>query len=363
MVEFGAAATCLGEDEPALFDEAAQVLAGGLRELGISVAVKKDNGGLKHVLDGREAGVDGLPGQKAVPVPRDDSDHVADVVGVVVPIVGRQVSKLVDQDGRAALGQEEKGETGGDQVVLLGESYPESPQLVLSADQFLGAEPIPVETAEEPDAGEPAGALKGIEVVMLPNRAVSEVLADLKMAAQPVDAVRDSRVQPSLAAIVDHMAFEELLALEPPGAGDDQTRKPGAGHASRRLALSGSIGPAAVAILQLLEVHARHGPDLGIDADSGLARGIEAKQGILGIRIVSGLKLLIGVSPATRPLLAVGELQLGALQPLDVRYDPDEILPGLRGGVDHSLERDAIRALQILRAEVAEILQGPQDRW
>ena len=54
-------------------------------------------------------------------------------------------------------------------------------------DQLLGAQAIPVVLAEEPDAGEPAGALQAVEIVELPLLAGTEILADLEVAGQPVD--------------------------------------------------------------------------------------------------------------------------------------------------------------------------------
>ena len=52
---------------------------------------------------------------------------------------------------------------------------------VLGVDELLGAVAIPVVLAEEADAGEPAGPLQAVEVVVLPLLADGEVLADAEV--------------------------------------------------------------------------------------------------------------------------------------------------------------------------------------
>ena len=133
---------------------------------GALVAVEEEDRRLEQVLDRRVGRVDDLPGQQVLPVAGDDADEVADVVGVVVPVVDRQVAELVDQDRRPALGQEQQREARRqDRVVLDQCALPEAGELVLVVDQLLGAEAIPVVLAEEPDAREPAGPLQAVEIV------------------------------------------------------------------------------------------------------------------------------------------------------------------------------------------------------
>ena len=74
-------------------------------------------------------GVDDLPGQKVLPVGRDDRDDVANVVGVVVPVLLGRVAELVDQDRRAPLGEEQQGKAGRHHLVLLTASVPEPGEL------------------------------------------------------------------------------------------------------------------------------------------------------------------------------------------------------------------------------------------
>ena len=103
---------------------------------------------------------------------------------------------------------------------------------------------IPVVLAEEPDAGEPAGALQAVEIVELPLLAGTEILADAEVVGQPVDPRLEAAVDTPLAAVLDPFALKELLALEPPQSGDDQAGDPRAGHARGRIARVGRVGPA-----------------------------------------------------------------------------------------------------------------------
>src|SRR5262249_4139281 len=138
LVEFRAATAGLGKDETPLLDVAAEVLLAFLGEFGGDVAVEEENGSLEKVFNGGDVGVDDLPGDQAFPVTGDDVDEVADVVGVVVPVIPRTVAKLVDDDGRAAFGQEEDREAGGNEFFLLVKrAAPEALELVLVVDEFL----------------------------------------------------------------------------------------------------------------------------------------------------------------------------------------------------------------------------------
>ncbi len=92
-----------------------------------------------------------------------------------------QMAELVDQERSAALGQEQQGEAGRHQVVLLAAALPEPGQLVLMRDQLFGAQAIPVVLAEEPHAGEPPGALESVKVIVLPLLAVADILVDVEM--------------------------------------------------------------------------------------------------------------------------------------------------------------------------------------
>ena len=151
------------------------------------MSVEEDDGGLEEVGDGGDGGVDDLPGEEALPVAGDDGDEVADVVGVVVPVAAGPMAELVDQDRRAALGQEQEREAGGHDRVLR-DASPEARQPVLGVDELLGPQAVPVVLAEEADAREPAGPLQAVEEIVLPLLAHGEVLADAEVGRQPVDA-------------------------------------------------------------------------------------------------------------------------------------------------------------------------------
>ena len=177
LVKLFAAATGLGEQKSPLLDELAQVLLGDGRKLGGMMAVEEDDRGLEQLRQRGDAGIDDLPGQQALPVARDDIHDVSDVVGVVVPVAGRGMDELVDQDRRAPLGEKQERETGRQDLVRLVErALPEPAELVLFVNQFLGAQAIPVVPAEETQARQPAGALQAIEIIELPLLAVTEIL-------------------------------------------------------------------------------------------------------------------------------------------------------------------------------------------
>ncbi len=248
LVELVLAAAGVDEQEAALIDVVADVLAGRLGELGHAMAVEEEDRGLEQVLHRRAVGIDDLPGQEALPVARDDVDEVAHVVGVVVPVIGREVVQLVDQHRRAALGQEHEREAGReDRVVLHQGALPGAVGLILVVHQFLGAHAVPVVRAEVADAGQPAGALESVEVVELPLLSAAVVLADLEVAGQPVDPHRQLGIGPALAAVLDLVVLEVLLALVAAQPADDQAGDARAGHAGGGGGRIGGIGPAPVA--------------------------------------------------------------------------------------------------------------------
>src|SRR5208337_473134 len=188
LIEIGVGATGVGEDETTVLDVVAEVLLSDGIELGDFVSVEEDDGRLKEVCDGGDGGIDDLPGEEVFPVARDNGDEVANVVGVVVPVAPGPVAELVDQDRRAALGQEQYREAGGHDG-LLRDASPEARQPVLGADQLFGPLAIPVVLAKEANPREPAGPLHPVEKIVLPLLAHREVLADGEVAREPVDGV------------------------------------------------------------------------------------------------------------------------------------------------------------------------------
>ena len=191
--------------------------------------------------------------------------------------------------------------------------------MILVVNELFGAQAIPVVLTEEPDARQPAGALQTVEIVELPLVAGAEVLADLKVAGQPVDAALKASVDAPRAAFLDRFALEELAALESPEPGDDQARDPGAGHACRRDVRIGSVSPASVAFLAALPVAARELPDGLFHGHADLAGGMQPQQRVLRVRIIAGpAPFRLGVAPRARPVLGVAGLDLGILEPFDV---------------------------------------------
>ncbi len=113
------------------------------------MAVKKNDRGLQHLLNGRDSRIDNLPGQQVLPVLGNDGHDVPNIVGVVVPVLLRRMAKLVDQDRSAALRQEKQREGRRHQVVFLTASSPESGQWILFPDDLFGTQAIPVVLSEE----------------------------------------------------------------------------------------------------------------------------------------------------------------------------------------------------------------------
>src|ERR1700678_2822717 len=101
-----ATATGLGEHESPLVDEITKIAFALGGKLWRTMAVEKNNRALQQELHGGRARVDNLPRQQAFPVTRHDTDQIADVVGIVIPVIAGMSSKFVDQNRRAPLGQE-----------------------------------------------------------------------------------------------------------------------------------------------------------------------------------------------------------------------------------------------------------------
>ncbi len=123
--------------------------------------LKKRIGAWSRSCDRGIAGVHDLPGEQALPVARDHPDEVADIVGVVVPVVDRAMAELVDQHRRPALGQEQQREARRDQLVLLVGPCQNPESGFWSWTSSSAPSAIPVVLAEEPDArraGRPAPA-------------------------------------------------------------------------------------------------------------------------------------------------------------------------------------------------------------
>ncbi len=65
----------------------------------------------------------------------------------------------------------------------------------------------------------------------------------------------------------------------------------------------------------------------------------------------------LGIGPGARPDHPIVGLDLGLLQPLDIREQPEAVALRLGGGEDHGLQADGIRVAELLRAEVAEVVE------
>ena len=111
---------------------------------------------------------------------------------------------LLIRTGARPFGEKEERKAGREHGIGLDEAAsPGAVQLVLVMHQLLGAEAIPVVLTEEANAREPAGTLETVQVVELPLMAGAEVLSDLKMAGEPIDASLEASIHASRAALLD----------------------------------------------------------------------------------------------------------------------------------------------------------------
>ena len=217
--------------------------------------------------------------------------------------------------------------------------------------ELFGTQAIPVVLTEEADAGQPAGALEPVKVVKLPLGAGAEILADLKVAGEPVDAALKTAVDAAGATVLDRFTLQELSTLKSPEPRDDQAGDPCAGHAGGRDIGIGGIGPASVAFLAALPVQPRKLPDGLLHGHADLAGGMQTQQGVLGVGIIARPSAFgLGVAPRAGPVLRVTGLDLGLLKPVDVGRDPDRVFGGVGRRVDHRLQRDRVGAVQVARA-------------
>ena len=81
------------------------------------------------------------------------------------------------------------------------------------AHDLFGAQAIPVVLPEETNAGEPAGPLEAVEIVEFPLLAVPEVLLDVEVVGQPIDALSQADVESAFAAVANRLALEVLETL------------------------------------------------------------------------------------------------------------------------------------------------------
>ena len=123
---------------------------------------------------------------------------------------GRWLSLLI-KTGARPLARNSRAKLVADELVLLTAAAPEPRELVLRADDLLGAQAIPVVLAEEPHAGEPAGPLEPVEVVVssTAGRGRSSGVTSKWLASQSMP-VAEAGVEAPLAAVVDRLALEVL---------------------------------------------------------------------------------------------------------------------------------------------------------
>ena len=159
------------------------------------------------------------------------------------------------------------------------------------------------------------------------------------------------------AAVDDALALKVLETLVTAGPREDQARYPGAGHARRRLLVSGCITPAAIAILRELEIRAREQPDFGPDGESNLSGRIQPQERVLGVGVVAGMHWQV-IVPRPRPGRPFVELDLPTLQKFHVRQDPVPVTHRLGRGEEHRLQRHGVRAVEPIRAELPHEPQG-----
>ena len=99
-------------------------------------------------------------------------------------------------------------------IVVLPRPAPEPRELVLRADELFGAEAIPVVLPEETHAGQPPRPLEPIEIIDLVLLAMPEILANIEVGCQPVDATIQKRIKCALAAVMDRLALQRFEALK-----------------------------------------------------------------------------------------------------------------------------------------------------
>ena len=186
-------------------------------------------------------------------------DQVAAVVVLVVPVLVGAVGELADQDRRAALGQKQQREAGGDdrrQCVAVARAGPRAIFLLLSDDE-LAAFAIPVVPGEEALAREPAGPLDAVSVVKEIARSRKlKARAAVPPARRAIRAPSRSLRSRRRCRTADRLPSDANL---PPArvqfqAGDVQAAQAGDGHRQRRatIAVVERIDPAAVGVLAAL---------------------------------------------------------------------------------------------------------------
>jgi hypothetical protein len=215
LVKLGSAATGFRENDTTFFDVLPQALAGSRRKIGRAVAVKIDDRGLKQLGQGGDAGIEDLPGKQVFPVARDDADDIADVVRVVIPVLSPAKAQLVDQDGRAPLGEEQNRETGRQDLFRFVEcAHPEASEFLLLVNELLGAQQVPIVPVKKADASQAADPLQAVEIIKLPLLAVAEILPNEEIAGEPIDSRLDVATGSAITTVTDVIAVKELLTLD-----------------------------------------------------------------------------------------------------------------------------------------------------
>ena len=85
---------------------------------------------------------------------------------------------------------------------------------------------------------------------------MAEILTNLEMVGQPVDASLEITIHSSFATVFDRISLEEFLTLETAQARDDQAGYSRTGHAGSRVRCVGGVSPAAIAFLMLFPIEA-----------------------------------------------------------------------------------------------------------
>ena len=124
------------------------------------------------------------------------------------------MGELVDQDGRPPLGQEQQREARRRSARSPGRLRARNPSSrVLLANELLGTLAIPVVLAEEADAGEPAGPLQPVEVIVPPAWPLPKFWPTWKWLASQSSPTGELAVVTALAAVLDRLAVEDIRVL------------------------------------------------------------------------------------------------------------------------------------------------------
>ncbi len=182
----------LGEHEAPFVDVGPQPLAGLRPEVEEGLSREPEDRCLHQVGMGGCRCVEYVPGESGwivlVPSTLDVFHEMRDVVAVAVPVVVGAMPALGHDHRPAALGEEQQGETGGDDLVLDPAGLELAGEPILGIDEHSGPLAIPVVVADEPPGRESPHPLQSVEIVVEPGVSPgARILRDGESPPQPVE--------------------------------------------------------------------------------------------------------------------------------------------------------------------------------